>query len=312
MDDEGQPAPAKPAAAPPKKGDALGLAVSGVPAATRAELRVPNDRLGDVMQEVLGADPGTDALDEGDLVVELNRQPTPDLKAYRRVLGSLAPGDAAWLYVYRPKERTSFLTRVEVEKRREGPGPDRRRRGRGPLVAQDDLRVRGVRGARGRERPGGPEGGRAGVPRPRLPRHQDAADGRPRGPEAAQGARRRAPGGRPLGPRHGQGRGGGGEARRLRLHREAPGERAHPHRRAQRPRAEAARRREPPPAPRVRRPLPHGRPQPRHGEGVGGRAPGRAHERHRAHHRGERDGQGARGARDPPQLEPRETRRSCR
>jgi hypothetical protein len=44
--------------------------------------------------------------------------PTPDAAAYRKVLATLAPGQSAWLYVYRPRPAGSFLTRVEVEKRR--------------------------------------------------------------------------------------------------------------------------------------------------------------------------------------------------
>jgi serine protease Do len=117
FDDEAVSAEATPAKAKPPKGDALGLAIATLPAATRAELRVPRDRLGVVIHEVLGADPGTDVLEEGDLVVEVNRRPTPDVAAYRRVVGALAPGEGAWLYVFRPRQRTSFLTRVEVEKR---------------------------------------------------------------------------------------------------------------------------------------------------------------------------------------------------
>ena len=116
-DDEEAAEPAAPAAKPAKQGDALGLVVANLPAATRAALRVPRNRMGAVIQEVLGADPGTDALEEGDLVVEVNRKPTPDAAAYRRVVGALAPGDAAWLYVFRPEQRAGFLTRIEVEKR---------------------------------------------------------------------------------------------------------------------------------------------------------------------------------------------------
>jgi serine protease Do len=117
-DDEEEPADAaRPAAAPSKKGDALGLSVANLPAAIRVELRVPRERLGVVIEDVLGADPGTDLLEEGDLVVEVNRRPTPDLPAYRRAVGALAPGEPAWLYVFRPRERTAFLTRIEVEKR---------------------------------------------------------------------------------------------------------------------------------------------------------------------------------------------------
>ena len=39
-------------------------------------------------------------------------------KALKKILGALAPGQSAWLYVYRPRPAGSFLTRVEVEKRK--------------------------------------------------------------------------------------------------------------------------------------------------------------------------------------------------
>jgi serine protease Do len=116
-DDEADGTTSRPSATPSRKGDPLGLSVATLPVATRAELRVPRDRLGVVIREVLGADPGTDVLEEGDLVVEVNRQVTPDVAAYRRAVGALSPGDPAWLWVFRPRQRTSFLTRVEVEKR---------------------------------------------------------------------------------------------------------------------------------------------------------------------------------------------------
>ena len=116
-DDEAPPAGTKPATPSSKKGDALGLSVATLPAAARAELRVPRERAGVVIQEILGADPGADALEEGDLVVEVNRKPTPDVVSYRRVVGAFRPGELAWLYVFRPRERRVFLTRIEVEKR---------------------------------------------------------------------------------------------------------------------------------------------------------------------------------------------------
>jgi serine protease Do len=116
-DEEALPAGAKPSKSSPKKGDALGLSVATLPAAARAELRVPRARGGVVIQEILGADPGTDTLEEGDLVVEVNRKPTPDVVSYRRVVGGFRPGELAWLYVFRPRERRVFLTRIEVEKR---------------------------------------------------------------------------------------------------------------------------------------------------------------------------------------------------
>jgi serine protease Do len=120
-DGESPVPPVSPASTPPKRGDALGLAVANLPARARAELRVPPDRAGVVIRDVLGADPGADELEEGDIVVEVNRRPTPDLAAYRHVLESLRPGEPAWLFVYRPQpggargSLSSFLTRLEVE-----------------------------------------------------------------------------------------------------------------------------------------------------------------------------------------------------
>jgi serine protease Do len=104
-----------PAATPADTGDALGLSVTNLGRRARAELRVPPDRVGVVIQAILGADPGTDALEEGDIVVEINRRATPDVATYRRVLGSLRPEESAWLFVYRPRPAGSFLTRVDVE-----------------------------------------------------------------------------------------------------------------------------------------------------------------------------------------------------
>ena len=111
------PAHTPPPATPVRKGDALGLQVANLPVATRVELRVPPDRVGVVVRDVLGVDPGVDAIEEGDLVVEINRKPTADVAAYRRVLSGLEPGAPVWLYVFRPRPAQSFLTRVYVEKR---------------------------------------------------------------------------------------------------------------------------------------------------------------------------------------------------
>jgi serine protease Do len=113
-----EPGQVRPAVSTPAEGDALGLIVGELGARTRAELGLPPDRVGVVIRSILGVDPGTDALEEGDLVVSVNRRATPDVVAYREVLGSLRPGQSAWLYVHRPMPSGSFLTRVEVERSR--------------------------------------------------------------------------------------------------------------------------------------------------------------------------------------------------
>jgi serine protease Do len=107
-----------PVVKPAAQGDALGLVVGEIGARGRAELALPPDRKGVMIKDVVGIDPGADALEEGDVIVEVNRQPTPDASSYKKVLSALAPGQSAWLFVYRPRPAGSFLTRVEVEKRK--------------------------------------------------------------------------------------------------------------------------------------------------------------------------------------------------
>ena len=101
-----------------EKGDALGLSVANLGARSRAEMAVPSDRVGAEVRDVLGADPGTDAIERGDLIIEVNRKATPDAAEYRRIIDSLRPGESAWLLIYRPRPPGTFLTRVEVDRRR--------------------------------------------------------------------------------------------------------------------------------------------------------------------------------------------------
>jgi serine protease Do len=100
-----------------ESGDALGLAVGDLGSQVRADLGVPPDRMGVTIRAIVGVDPGTDVLEEGDIVMEVNRRATPNVTTYRRVVESLRAGESAWLFVYRPRPERSFLTRVEVERR---------------------------------------------------------------------------------------------------------------------------------------------------------------------------------------------------
>ena len=113
-----EPDAVRPAAGSADEGDALGLIVGDLEEPTRVALAVPSDRVGVVIRSILGADRGTDVLEDGDLVVEVNRRSTPNVRAYRQVLGALPQGRSAWLYVYRPDPPGSFLTRVQVERGR--------------------------------------------------------------------------------------------------------------------------------------------------------------------------------------------------
>jgi serine protease Do len=102
-------------AVPVQAGDPLGVVTDPLTPGLKAELRIPDDRVGVLVRDVVGLAPGVDALSQGDVIVEVNRVPTPTAAAYAKVLGSLQNGELAWLFVYRPRPAGSFLTKVEVE-----------------------------------------------------------------------------------------------------------------------------------------------------------------------------------------------------
>jgi len=85
--------------------DALGLGVSEAPAGSA----------GVVIEDVRSLAPGADALEKGDVVVEVNRHLTPDLATYTRVVEGLPEGGVAWLYVRRPSSKASFLAKLVRE-----------------------------------------------------------------------------------------------------------------------------------------------------------------------------------------------------
>ena len=101
-------------------GDALGLLVAepGPEALAPFAIPTPEDRIGVMIREVFGLSPGAESLAEGDLIVEVNRRRTRDVASYRKAVEALKPGDAAWLFVYRPRVRAAFLAKLEVEEAR--------------------------------------------------------------------------------------------------------------------------------------------------------------------------------------------------
>jgi serine protease Do len=108
------------------EGDAFGLITSELTAKTQKELDIPSDRRGVVVKEVVGLGPGVDVLAHGDVIVEVNRRPTPHQADYRKVVASLPNGQVAWLFVYRPRPEATFLAKVEVEKRPEKADKDKK------------------------------------------------------------------------------------------------------------------------------------------------------------------------------------------
>jgi serine protease Do len=112
---EGSPSPRRPVEPVAARGDALGLVVGELNAKQRVELDLPADKAGVTVREVVGLDPGADALELGDLILEVNRKPTPDLVAYEKAIASVKAGEGAWLLVFRPRPAGLFLTRIEAE-----------------------------------------------------------------------------------------------------------------------------------------------------------------------------------------------------
>jgi Do/DeqQ family serine protease len=102
----------------PAAGDALGLDVVELSAKLRGDMAIAEDRLGVVVREVASPATGGDALRHGDIIVEVNRRPTPDKAAYQRALGGLAPGQPAFVLAYRPRSASLFLAKLEVEQAR--------------------------------------------------------------------------------------------------------------------------------------------------------------------------------------------------
>jgi serine protease Do len=99
------------------EGDPFGLITSELSRQTQRELDIPADRRGVVVKEVVGLSPGVDVLAHGDVIVEVNRHPTPHAADYRKVLADLKDGQLAWLFVFRPRPEATFLAKLEVEKR---------------------------------------------------------------------------------------------------------------------------------------------------------------------------------------------------
>jgi serine protease Do len=71
-------------------------------------------RPGVVVRRVLRPAPGPDAIEPGDVVLEVDRANVPDVAAWRRAAARVAPGAAAFLYVHRPREGRRLLIKLRA------------------------------------------------------------------------------------------------------------------------------------------------------------------------------------------------------
>jgi serine protease Do len=111
--DEPPVAVARPAAVQPASGDALGLDVADLNPRSRRRAGLEDGRDGVLVRDVLGVQSGLDALAHGDVILELNRKPTPDVEAYRKAVSALGTEETAFLLVYR--RGTTFLVKLVLE-----------------------------------------------------------------------------------------------------------------------------------------------------------------------------------------------------
>jgi serine protease Do len=107
--------PTQPAARERSSSDPLGLDVVELSDTMRRDMGIPADHIGVVIKEVEGISPGAESLSHGDVIVEINRKPVPNRRAYDRAIAGLRPHEVAWLFVYRPRPSGSFLARLDVE-----------------------------------------------------------------------------------------------------------------------------------------------------------------------------------------------------
>jgi serine protease Do len=104
--------------APAPEGDELGLVVGELNRKMKATLGIPLSRSGVLVDDIVSLSPDADALTHGDVIMEINREPVPDVATYRKVVSGLRPGELALLIVYRPRPISTFLAKVEVEDRK--------------------------------------------------------------------------------------------------------------------------------------------------------------------------------------------------
>ncbi len=102
-----------PASVEPAAGDALGLEVADLNPRLRRRAGVDGAVSGVFVRDVVGLQAGLDNLAHGDVILELNRRPTPDLESYLKALRGIGAGEPAFLLVYR--RGTTLLVKLVAE-----------------------------------------------------------------------------------------------------------------------------------------------------------------------------------------------------
>jgi serine protease Do len=113
----GRSAPAGPRmqASNPEPRSPLGITVRELERASLGRLEVPESVRGVVVRSVDQVGPSYSVLKRGLVIMEINRQPTPTVAAYDRLLSSLKAGDVLAIYCYDPTLGQRTLVTITVE-----------------------------------------------------------------------------------------------------------------------------------------------------------------------------------------------------
>jgi serine protease Do len=99
-----------------RRGGALGVVVTGLDAAAIRRLGVPASIAGVLITDLDATGPGREArLRRGQIIMEINRRPTPSSEAFAAINGALRPGSVAAVFVYDPITDQRLIVSVTIE-----------------------------------------------------------------------------------------------------------------------------------------------------------------------------------------------------
>jgi serine protease Do len=100
------------------RGGALGVLVTGLDAAAMRRLGVPASITGVLVTDLDATGAGREArLHRGEIILEINRRPTPSPDAFAAINGTLRPGTIAVVYVYDPITDQRLIVSVTIDGR---------------------------------------------------------------------------------------------------------------------------------------------------------------------------------------------------
>jgi len=107
---------AGPAPRPEPPGSALGIAVRDLDADFAARAKLPASMAGVVVSRVEPMSPAFDAqIQQGHVLLEINRQPVRSVRDYQRIVGGAAPGAVLTFYVYQPERLQHALQTLTID-----------------------------------------------------------------------------------------------------------------------------------------------------------------------------------------------------